>query len=57
MFFNKKLIAICSMILLSTSLTGCIRAVLPTSEIELDNRARIVSSEVNSDVVTTLIML
>lgn len=53
MFLNKKPIAICSIILLTTSLTGCIRAVLPTSEIELDNTARIVSSELDSDVVTT----
>ncbi|PNK60966.1 hypothetical protein [Psychrobacter sp. FDAARGOS_221] len=53
MFFNKKPMAICSVFLLSASLTGCIRAVLPTSEIDLENRARIVSGDVDLDVVST----
>ena len=49
----KKLSTIFSIFLLSTYLTGCVRAILPTSEAELTTNARIVSGEVELDVVSS----
>ena len=49
----KKPSAIFSILLLSTYLTGCVRAILPTSEAELTTNARIVSTEVELDIVSS----
>ncbi|MCG3857999.1 hypothetical protein [Psychrobacter sp. Ps2] len=53
MILQKKLSAIFSILLLSTYLTGCVRAILPTSETELTTNARVVSTEVELDIVSS----
>lgn len=53
MLLQKKLFTVFSIFLFSTYLTGCVRAILPTSEIELIGNARQVSTEVDLDVVSS----
>lgn len=53
MLLQKKLFTVFSIVLFSTYLTGCVRAILPTSETELIGNARHVSTEVNLDVVSS----
>lgn len=53
MLLQKKLFTVFSIVLFSTYLTGCVRAILPTSETELIGNARKVSTDVDIDVVSS----